>query len=496
MIIGVLFKEDIMKKTGKSLIAVLMILAMLTTFAPIYAVEDEADTEQTVTETTEDSYIPQDFSYTVKASDGSYFTLTNPKVYGNEPELTCNAALLYEANSKQIIFTKNADKRIYPASTTKLMTALLAVENCGLNDKVTVAKSALDQVPRYSSIAGLKAGEEMTLEDMLKCLLVPSGNDAANVIAEHVAGSVDAFVEMMNKRAAELGCKDTNYANPSGFHDENHYTTAADLLIVTIEALKYPIISEICGSAQVTVPANDVVTEERIFNNTNYLISRHKTSEYIYTNATGLKTGSTTPAGQCLIGTAKKGDISLVSVVMGAQSVENASGTKLMQFIETKKLFEWGFNNFVKKDIISTSDILAEVKVELALDKDYVVLHPEKSMSELMHRYEDTDDAQIDIVVEESIVAPVKKGDVLGYADITFNGKKYDRVNLLAMNNVEMSDVLYYIDEAEQVVSQPWVKIVVLIVIAVIIIFIIYMLIYNNRRRKRAERMRRKRYYR
>jgi len=427
-------------------------------------------------DTAEDTYKPSPFSYTLKASDGSSFVISNPKVYGNEPEITSNAALLYESNSRQVLYAKDADKRIYPASTTKLMTALLAVENCALSDTVTVTKSALDQVPTYSSIAGLKVGEEMTLEDMLKCLLVPSGNDAANVIAEHVAGSIDAFVEMMNKRSEELGCKDSHYMNPSGFHDENHYTTAVDLLIVTIEALKYPIISDICGNPQAVVPANNIVEEERIFNNTNYLISRHKTSEYIYTNATGLKTGSTTPAGQCLVGTAKKGDMSLVSIVMGAQAVESTSGTKLTQFIETKRLFEWGFNNFVKKDIISTSDILAEVKVELAMDKDYVVLHPEKTLSELMHRYEDTGDAEINCVVEESITAPVKKGDILGHADITFNGKTYDSVDLLAMNDVEMSEVLYYIDEAEQAVTQPWIKTVFMIIIAVVVIFIIYMI--------------------
>lgn len=491
-----------MKLKNAKFICFMIIISLLLSVSPVYAVEgDENSTSTDSTpsepfETTEDEYIPSEFTYNITSSDGKKYTISNPKIYGNEPEITSNAALLYEANSKKIIFEKNAIRQIYPASTTKLMTALLAVENCSLNDKVTVTKSALDQVPTYSSIAGLKVGEEMTMEDMLKCLLVPSGNDAANVIAEHVAGSVEAFVEMMNARSAELGCQNSHYINPSGFHHENHYTTAVDLLIVTIEALKYPIISEICGSPQVTVPANNIIEEERIFNNTNFLISRHKTSEYIYTNATGLKTGSTTPAGQCLVATAEKGDMSLISILMGAQSVDSPSGTKLMQFIETKRMFEWGFNNFSRKNIISESDILAEVKVELAMDKDYVVLHPNKSVSELMHRFDDTGDAEINCVVEESITAPVKKGDVLGHVNISFMGRTYSDIDLVAMNDVEMSEVLYYIDEAEQAVTQPWVKHVITIIVALVVLFIIYMIFYNIRRRKRAERMRRRRYHR
>ncbi|NLD87978.1 MAG: D-alanyl-D-alanine carboxypeptidase [Clostridiales bacterium] len=493
-----------MRRNLFRLLSLLLILMLLFACFPAHSVGDEAKKEESAAPQENENaspvigyvYTPTNYIYRIKASDGKEFVIKPPKIYGNEPNLTCNTALLFESTSNQLIFAKDPDKRIFPASTTKLMTALLAVENCRLDEIVTVTKSALSQVPKSSSLAGLKADEKMTMENMLKCLLVPSGNDAANVIAEHVSGSVDAFVELMNKRSAELGCKDTNYRNPSGFHDEDHYTTALDLLVVTLEACKYPAITEICAAAQVSVPANDVVKEERYFNNTNFLISRHKVSDYIYNHATGLKTGSTTPAGQCLVATAEKGDMKLISIVMGAQNDTSGKQIKLTHFSESRKLLEWGFNNFVRKELVSTSQVLAEVKVELAMDKDYVVLHPTKSVSELMHRYEKPDTADVKLKLEESITAPVEKGTVLGTATITYNNKEYGTVDLVAMNDVQLSEVLYYINEAEEAIKQDWVKVTFKYAIIVLAVFIVYMIIYNIYRKKKAEKARRKRRYR
>ena len=154
------------------------------------------------------------------------------------PDIQAKAALLADVNTDAVAYAKNIHEKNYPASLTKIMTCLLALENGNLSDVVTVSASALDDLDADSSVAGLQVGEQMTLENLLYCMMVVSGNDACNVIAEHIAGSVADFVRMMNQRAYELGCLNTHFSNPHGLLDESHYTTARDLAIITEAALK------------------------------------------------------------------------------------------------------------------------------------------------------------------------------------------------------------------------------------------------------------------
>ena len=172
--------------------------------------------------------------------------------------VAAKAALLIDLNTNRVVYEQDADERVYPASLTKIMTCLIALENGNLSDVVTVSESALADLDEDSSVAGLVVGEQMTLENLLYCMMVVSGNDACNVIAEHVAGSVTDFVRMMNQRAYELGCTNTHFNNPHGLHDESHYTTARDLAIITQAALKSENFRQIVDTYEYKLPDDNM----------------------------------------------------------------------------------------------------------------------------------------------------------------------------------------------------------------------------------------------
>ena len=205
----------------------------------------------------------------------------------NPDNLTTNSesVLLMDATTGNILYSKNIFEKKYPASTTKLMTAILTLENCELTDIVTVSHNAIFSIPVGYSHASLQEGEQLTVEELLNVLLIPSANDAAVALAEHIAGSVENFSTMMNDKAKELGCLDTHFVNPNGIHDNNHYSTAYDLALIGKYAMKFDDIMRIAKINQYTLPtSNKYDRKDRIFNATNGLIT--KNDEYYYPEAT------------------------------------------------------------------------------------------------------------------------------------------------------------------------------------------------------------------
>lgn len=407
----------------------------------------------------------------------------------DEPLIRSNVAMLYEVSSGETIYEKNIRQKAYPASTTKIMTALLALENCEMDEPVTVTRAALNTVSPGSSIAGLQNGEVLTMYEMLECLLVASGNDAASVIAAHIGGTVDQFVEMMNERSDELGCTGTHYTNPSGLHDENHYTTAEDLLKVTVEAMKYQEFVDIVGSAQVTIPATNKVDHPRYFNNTNQLISQAVTSENLYSKATGIKTGHTTPAGYCLVSSAEDEGLTYIAVVLGGY-IDETTGRNY-SYVDSINLFLWGFSDFGYRTIVSSSDPVKEIEVSLAREKDFVVLRAAEDVTAFLHEDDDVDTIFTkSISVQENISAPVESGDVLGAMTIMRGNEVYARVDLVAMNTVERSEGLYYFEQLGTFFSKPGVRAIVALLFAALIVYIVFIILYNKRRRNINKRKR------
>ena len=404
-------------------------------------------------------------------------------------DIDSKASILIDATDGHEIYSENADTKQYPASITKLMTALLVAENVDdWSTPVTANKSAYEGLSDAGSSVGIKAGETMTVDNLVICLLVASANEAATILAEHVSGSVDGFVELMNSRAAELGLTGTHFANPHGLHDEEHYTTARDIAVIAREVQKHPRLREIYGMDKATIPPTNL-SEERFFFTTNSLISRYKELGYIYSHANGMKTGSTTPAGLCLVSSADYKDKSLIAVVLGAKQDEETG--KKGHFVESKRLLIWGFDNFKYATLLLSSEAVCEVYVKSGKDRDYVIGHTEVDYRVLMPK--DYDESKVELVknTPSEIEAPVKKGDPIGTVTIKYDGKEYATLNIVAADDVDRSFFAYIINAIERFVKSPIALIVLGVVVLAIAAYIIYVIRYNRRRKKR-----RRRYYR
>lgn len=400
-------------------------------------------------------------------------------------DVNSKASVLIDATDGHEIYGENADTKQYPASITKLMTALLAVEKIpDLGEVVTANKSAFEGLSDAGSTVGIKPGESMSVDNLLICLLVASANEAANILAERVSGSVPAFVELMNSRATELGLTGTNFVNTNGLHDENHYTTARDVAKIAMEVRKHARLREICAMEKATIPATNI-GEERFFYTTNSLISRYKELGYKYSHANGLKTGSTTPAGLCLAASAEYNGTELISVVLGAE--KDAEGKK-GNFTESKRLLVWGFENFKKATLLSSNQPVCEVHVRSAKHRDYVVAHTPEDYAVLMPRDFTEDKVELVPSAAEELEAPIRKGDEIGSVLIKYEDREYITLPLVAADDVERGVISYVINKIKDLVKSPYALIAVAVVLLAIICYAIYVIQYNKRKRRRRRR--------
>jgi D-alanyl-D-alanine carboxypeptidase (penicillin-binding protein 5/6) len=397
--------------------------------------------------------------------------------------IKARSAILVEVNTGEVLYSQAADIMQYPASLTKLMTALIVYERCDLGEIVTVTESALAGLSPDGSSSGLKPGEMMSVENLLYCMLISSGNDSASVLGEHTGGSVEAFVEMMNNRANELGCTGTNFENPHGLHDANHYTTARDMYIIAHEFIKHEKLMEIANTISYVVPATNK-SPQRILNTTNYLISGTKTIQYIYSYARGIKTGSTTPAGYCLVSSAEKNGLYLISIVLGA--AKDADTGEIMSFVEAKRLFEYGFNNFSYKKLVSAGEPIVEVNVDMSQGTNTVVAVTQSEITYLMRN--DFDASKVVItpnLYQDVLTAPVTKGQILGEADVSYEGKSYGRVKLVALTGVERSNFLYSMEKLKEYAKKPAFIYGAIGILAAVIGYIVITVMIHRKKRLR-----------
>jgi D-alanyl-D-alanine carboxypeptidase len=337
-----------------------------------------------------------------------------------------------EAATGRVLFEKDADARQFPASATKLMTAALALESLPLSRTVTVSQTAVN-IDRDGSAMGLLAGEELTVEQLAYGLLVHSANDAANALAEETAGSIEAFVEMMNAKARELGMNGTRFVNPHGYHDDEHYTTARDLAALAGYARKNAELMKIAGTAAFEMEPTNKYREKRIFSNTNALLNKAMGAKYFYEAATGLKTGHTSKAGHCLVASAKKGQMEYVAVVLDSviEDGENFS------FTDTKALFEYGFNGFQLKTLLSPDTAVSTVPVRWSAGRQDAVLTAAAPFQAVLPKDFAEEKLEKRITVREQLTAPLAKGDVVGNVEFICEGVSLGRVNLLSAKEVK-----------------------------------------------------------
>lgn len=416
-------------------------------------------------------------------------------------DIQAKAALLLDQNTGKIVYAKNEHEELYPASLTKIMTALLVLRavdegKLTMDQSITASESAFETLHDDGSSAGIKAGEILTVRQLLQCLLIVSANEAGTILAEAVSGSVSAFVEEMNAEAQALGCENTHFVNPTGLHDPQHYTSAWDLSLIATEALKYPDFLTICDSIKEIIPATNL-SSERVLRTTNYLLDTWRALGYRYRNAHGIKTGSTSDAGYCLVSSAEKGELRFLSVVMGCERVVDTSGkADVKSFSETKRLFEWGFENFSYKTVQSVNDMLASIPVALSQETNSVVLHPAEDVVVLLPNALSADDLKRVIRFErQSVEAPVQAGEVLAEAVLSYGDTEYAAIPLVALNDIDASRSLVLLAQAKAVLAKPIVKIAVILVVGLLLALLIWKLTIGRRRYRYGKNVRPSRNY-
>lgn len=407
-------------------------------------------------------------------------------------DLDARAGLLIEANTGEVLFEKNAHQENYPASITKVMTALLVLEavesgKLSLSQNVTASEEAFAALPSDASNSGMKVGETLTVEQLLYCLLVPSGNESANVLAQAVSGSIDGFVALMNERAKQLGCENTHYVNPHGLHNPNHYSSAWDIYLVTREAMKHELFMTVCNTKSYEIPATNVNEKSRTLHSTNYLISNWRALGYLYRDAQGIKTGSTDEAGHCLVSSAVRGSRTLISVVLGAEKRKDPDGVaRTYSFIETSRLFDWGFDSFTSQKILSADEPICEVPVTLSSETNYVVVHPAEDLTRMLPNNLDAEDIERTITLHsESAEAPIAAGDELGTLTLSCRGTVYGEVPLLALSDVSASWLLVARRDVIAFFSRTLVKLILLAIVVLIVVLVLLRTVLSRRRRSR-----------
>ena len=388
-------------------------------------------------------------------------------VQADELNIYSKGAILIDQKTGAVLYEKNAEEKMYPASTTKILTSIIAIENCNLDDKVTVTKSAVLAIPSGYSSCYLSEGEIMTVKDLLTVFLVHSANDAGFVLAEHISGSIEEFAKLMNQKAEEIGCTNSHFVNPSGIHDENHYSTAHDLSLIARYCMQNQIFRNIVSSKNCTIGATNKF-DIRKYSNTNDLLNT--SSKYYNPNCIGIKTGYTSEAQNCLISGFSKNNLELISVILGASARENEGSAR---YLDSNALCEYGYENYCVKTISSKNDIAQTIEVlNASKDTRNLNLLVENDINALVKLNEEIPSPTI--TLNETISAPISQNAKLGTISYNINGITYSS-NIIAQNNVEKNDFLLLIFE-------------ILLGTIILLVFLVFTFSKSKKRRKRRKK--------
>ena len=345
------------------------------------------------------------------------------------PDIHAETAFLISPTTGKIIYEKNADKRMFPASTTKVMTAYLALTHLDLTKECIASATAVD-IDRDGSNMGISQGEILTVRQLIDSLVIHSANDAANVLAEETSGSIAEFVKLMNSTAKELGMKNTHFENPHGYHSDNHYTTARDMAILACKAMENETFVEMVGMKKLTIPKTNKYHTERVFSTRNALINPYSDISLQYRFATGIKTGHTSNAGYCFVGSATRNNMDLISVVFKSTSYNRA-------FIDTKNLFEHAYSTYRIRTVIKSDELASTCNVRWAWGKGHLVLKTKKDVKTILPRNTYSEELLTsEITIKENITAPVKEGEQLGTVRFFYDNELVAEAPLYASRSV------------------------------------------------------------
>ena len=372
-----------------------------------------------------------------------------------------SGAVLMDYQTGKILMQKDMNKKLYPASTTKILTAIIAIENLNLTDSLTASKSAVMAIPSGYSNAGIKAGEVLSVSDLLDMFLIHSANEIGYIFGEQISGSIEKFADLMNQKAIEIGCTNTHFTNPSGIHDINHYSTAYDMALIARYCMNNETFKNIVNKKNCKVSATELYPQERFYKNTNSLLDSSN-KHYYYEYATGIKTGFTTQAKNCLIASASKDGLNLIAVMLGAEATENGLSGR---YTDAKNLFNYGFENYEKKEFLQSNSIVKKLKIKNATkDTKELNLVAKSSLSTIFNINFDTSSLNPIIEINQNISAPISKDAILGKITYTIDGISYSS-DLIASSDVIKSNIL---------------EILIQIVSAIILLIILSKILHNK----------------
>ena len=391
-----------------------------------------------------------------------------------DSSITSEAALILEPSTGKIIYEKNGYQKRYPASTTKIMTAILAIEHCNLNETATASEFAISSIPSGYSTANIQIGETLSVKDLLYTLMLQSANESAVILAEHISGSQEVFADLMNKKAKEIGCQNSNFVNPNGIHNESHYSTAYDLALIAKYAMQNSTFREIVKTTSYTLPSTSAYpANTRTFTNTNNLIiydNRNRPDNYYYEFATGIKTGYTSAAKNCLVAAAEKNGMEYITVVLGAPITYGNNGSVSHRYVDTISMFNYAFDNYSFRKLKSENSSIKTIEIENATkdakNLDLLIASDITIFASIDNK---NTDIEPEIVLNENLQAPISKGSIVGTISYEVEGLRYT-TDLIAGNDVEEAKPNYIA--------------IYIIVILVLIISVLFGIRYYNLRKK------------
>lgn len=414
-----------------------------------------------------------------------------------EPDFEVRSEAVYVENldTGLPVYEKNADQKMYPASLTKVMTAIVTLEymeenNLDLDTETASLKLYLQDMiyGTGSSLGGILQNEEVTIRGLLYAALLQSAGEAALMLADYVGdGAVTHFVEMMNEKAAELGCTGTHFTNPHGLHDPENYTTARDMAKICKYAMDNPTFAEIVATTSKDIgPTNkhdslvEISTNKMLF----------QSSEYYYAPAQGIKTGTLPESGRCLATQASSGGYTYLTIILGAPQTEadgSATDPEFLNFYEARKLFEWAFGNFSVRTVVERGEELAEVAVKYSFKSDHVMLATDGQCTTLMPGDIDLSSVQYVYDIPDVLAAPVEKGQTVGSLRLMLADEEIGSVPLITTDSVEASKFLTFLGWFGNAIHSFQVKFIIILVTLLIVLYTMLMLHANKRRRRKGK---------
>ena len=399
-------------------------------------------------------------------------------------DITAEAGMLVSMDTNEVLWEKNADQKVYPASITKIMTAVLMVESdkWDPNAKVTLSQAAFDIcLGTGLSVSLLDVGEEFTYLDLLYTVLLSSFGDCTYLAADIFGGSIESFVGLMNNKAQELGMTGTHYSNPVGLHDEGTYTTARDTYTLANYAKQHEIINEVTSKSRYKLVTTKGTS--RTLSTTNFLLD--SATGYYYPYATGFKTGYTDKAGRCLVSTASYNGYNYMCILFKCPNNRD----NRYEFLQSRELFRWAFKNFSFKEIANSTEPVCEIPLELSMQTDFVPLYFKEPFISVLPN--EADDSTIIVKTHfenETATAPIKKGQKLGYAEIIYAEKVIGKVDLIANEDIQSSGLLYFFKYVKDFFTSNFMKFVYLAIALVILGFILVCIKLNiPKKRKKVK---------